>query len=430
MGKWLSQRYFPNKIKNLQQCAIKIQTFEYGPAVLRTMLIDGTYNVFGSDIDLIYSISNALNFRVDLRFMEEPGSFGLLFTNGTSTGAMKKVMTGEVDLIMGMYSLRELRTKFMSFTIPYGSNSMAIIIPPGFRKSTYELLLRPFENIVWYCFLGTCAFGIFVIIFVKFQSDHIKNFIFGNKVKHPLFNMIIILFEGEIVHLPKRNFSRFLLTSFILFCLIQRSLYQGSLFQFLQSQNRKKEISSIQEMVDNDFIFYMSEATEQSVRELNPYKNRKVISFGEFPAYRIKALHPEFKGGVLNPVIEIAYWNKLNQNISNIVCKEFVFKNEMVFYFQKGHYLVHEFSKKIEMLKEAGLTEWWLENHLESKRFFGKSLKTGPTKLKIHELLGVFEACAYCLIFAGIVLSFEILYMKLFKNHTIRKIFSMKIMTR
>lgn len=33
-----------------------------------------------------------------------PGSFGLLFTNGTSTGAMKKVMTGEVDLIMGMYS--------------------------------------------------------------------------------------------------------------------------------------------------------------------------------------------------------------------------------------------------------------------------------------------------------------------------------------
>lgn len=158
--------------------------------------------------------------------------------------------------------------------------------------------------------------------------------------------------------------------------------------------------------------------------------SRKVISFGEFPAYRIKALHPEFKGGVLNPVIEIAYWNKLNQNISNIVCKEFVFKNEMVFYFQKGHYLVHEFSKKIEMLKEAGLTEWWLENHLESKRFFGKSLKTGPTKLKIHELLGVFEACAYCLIFAGIVLSFEILYMKLFKNHTIRKIFSMKIMTR
>lgn len=278
MGKWLSQRYFPNKIKNLQQCAIKIQTFEYGPAVLRTMLIDGTYNVFGSDIDLIYSISNALNFRVDLRFMEEPGSFGLLFTNGTSTGAMKKVMTGEVDLIMGMYSLRELRTKFMSFTIPYGSNSMAIIIPPGFRKSTYELLLRPFENIVWYCFLGTCAFGIFVIIFVKFQSDHIKNFIFGNKVKHPLFNMIIILFEGEIVHLPKRNFSRFLLTSFILFCLIQRSLYQGSLFQFLQSQNRKKEISSIQEMVDNDFIFYMSEATEQSVRELNPYKKYVFVS--------------------------------------------------------------------------------------------------------------------------------------------------------
>lgn len=277
MGKWLSQGYFPNKIKNLQNCVIKIQTFEYGPAVLRTLLSDGTHSVFGSDIDLVYSIANSLNFWVDLRFMEQPGSFGLLFTNGTSTGAMQKVISGEVDLIMGMYSLRELRTKFMSYTIPYGSNSMAIIIPPGYRKSTYQLLLRPFENIVWYCFLSTCAFGIIVIIFVKFQSESIRNFIFGTKVKHPLFNMIIILFQGEIAHLPKRNFSRFILTSFILFCMIQRSLYQGSLFQFLQSQNRKKDISSIQEMVDNDFIFYMSEATEQSVRELNPYKKYVLI---------------------------------------------------------------------------------------------------------------------------------------------------------
>lgn len=272
LGKWLSRVYFPNKINNLKHCAVKIQTFEYGPAVLRTLLSNGTYNVFGSDIDLIYAIASALNFQIDLRFMDEPGSFGLIFTNGTSTGAMQKVMSGQVDLIMGMYSLRELRTKFMSFTKPYGSNSMAVIIPPGFRKSTYELLLGPFDNIVWYCFIGTCTFGIIVIILVKFQPDPIKNFIFGHKVKHPLFNMIIILFEGEIVHLPQRNFSRFLLTSFILFCLVQRSLYQGSLYQFLQSQNRYKEISSIEELVDKDFIFYMSEATEQAVRELHSYK--------------------------------------------------------------------------------------------------------------------------------------------------------------
>ncbi|CAO1381635.1 unnamed protein product [Diamesa serratosioi] len=426
LGQWLTREFFPNKIKNLQHCTIKIQTFEYGPAVLRTLLSNGTYNIFGSDIDLIYSIAESLNFRIDLRFMDEAGSFGLLFTNGTSTGAMNKVMTGEVDLIMGMYSLRELRTKFMSFTIPYGSNSMVIIIPPGFRKSTYQLLLGPFENIVWYCFLGTCAFGILVIVLVKFQSDPIKNFIFGYNVKNPLFNMLIILFEGEIVHLPKRNFSRFLLTSFILFCLIQRTLYQGSLYQFLQSQNRMKEVSSIQEMVDKDFIFYMSEATEQSVRELNPYKKRQVIGFGEFPAYREKALDPTFKGGVLNPAIEIAYWNKLNRNISNIVCKEVVFTNEMVFYFQKGHYLVHEFNEKIAIFKEAGLTEWWLANHLQSKLFTRKNLPTGPKTLTIQELLGVFEACAYCLNLAGFVLILELLYIKLFRNQSIKKILSIK----
>lgn len=137
-------------------------------------------------------------------------------------------------------------------------------------------------------------------------------------------------------------------------------------------------------------------------------------------------MDPEFKGDVLNPVIEIAYWNKLNRNMSNIMCNEFVFANEMVFYFQKGHYLVQEFNEKIEFLKEAGLTEWWLENHLETKRFSGKSLETGPTKLKVHELLGVFEACAYCFVLAGIVLAFELVFIKLHKNPTIKKILSIK----
>ena len=137
-------------------------------------------------------------------------------------------------------------------------------------------------------------------------------------------------------------------------------------------------------------------------------------------------MDPEFKGGVLTPVIEIAYWNKLNRNISNIVCKEFVFTNEMVFYFQKEHYLVHEFNEKIQKLKEAGLTEWWLANHLEPNQFSEKMLQTGPTKLKIQELIGVFEACAYCLIVAGIVLAFEILYKKLYINQTIKKILSIK----
>ena len=50
--------------------------------------------------------------------------------------------------------------------------------------------------------------------------------------------------------------------NFVLFCLVQRTLYQGSLFKFLQSDVRGKEIESLDEMVDKKYIFYMQSVSE------------------------------------------------------------------------------------------------------------------------------------------------------------------------
>lgn len=71
---------------------------------------------------------------------------------------------------------------------------------------------------------------------------------------------LIVIFGGSQTKLPTRNFSRFLLMSFLLFCLVQRNVYQGSLYIFLQSDGRHKEVQSIDEMVENGFDFYMYES--------------------------------------------------------------------------------------------------------------------------------------------------------------------------
>lgn len=44
---------------------------------------------------------------------------------------------------------------------------------------------------------------------------------------------------------------------FILFSIVKRTLYQGILFQFIQADDRNKEVQSIDELVSKDFKVFM-----------------------------------------------------------------------------------------------------------------------------------------------------------------------------
>lgn len=57
--------------------------------------------------------------------------------------------------------------------------------------------------------------------------------------------------------LPRRNFARFILALYLLFCLIIRTAYQGKQFEFLQKEIRPANVRSIDEMIQKDFTFYI-----------------------------------------------------------------------------------------------------------------------------------------------------------------------------
>lgn len=56
-----------------------------------------------------------------------------------------------------------------------------------------------------------------------------------------------------MIVLPGRNFSRYLLTLFILFCLVIRTAYQGKQFELLQKDIRPADVESIDEMIERNF---------------------------------------------------------------------------------------------------------------------------------------------------------------------------------
>lgn len=259
--------FFPKKFKNFHKCSLKAAVFQFAPAVMQYKSKNGSTHLEGADVELLNGLSDLMNFEIDFVFLAAPGSWGVLYENGTSTGAIKRVMENSVDLTVGLYSITYIRTRFMSSSESYHTLPMVLIIPPGAPFTKFEKLFQPFEATVWLCLIITFSLAILIIAVVQFQPKQvIKDYVIGRGVSRPYLNIIEIFFGGCAHGNPTINFTRVLLMIFILFCLVIRSLYQGSLFTFMQMDNRAKEVQSIDEMMAKGFDFYMYALWQEHTR--------------------------------------------------------------------------------------------------------------------------------------------------------------------
>ena len=269
-AQWKNKEFFPRKFNNLFNCSVKIATFENAPAVMQHPV---NKNIYGVDIDIMDNIAQLKNFSINLEFISDLDGRGYVLDNGTSTGATKKVIDGDAEMTIGLYAFTPARFKFMSGTKTYLQIPFVLMIPRGTILPPLVKLFYPFELNAWYSLLAVLLFGIVFILIIKYQSINVQNVVFGRNNKNPLFNMVIVVLGGSQTNLPTRNFPRILLMSFILFCLIQRSLYQGSLFEILQSERRTSIASTIDELIDDGFDFYIENNYKEHIIGIQRYYN-------------------------------------------------------------------------------------------------------------------------------------------------------------
>ena len=271
-GKWEFEEFYPKKFKNLFKCPVRVGAFDTTPAVIKKTMKNGSYSLDGYDIELLKEFSKIINFTIDMNFSAEPGSYGEIYENGSSTGTINKVMNNKVDVIIGNYYITESRLKFMSSSSSYYTNPLLLVIPSGAPVAPLAKLMRPFQTSGWVLLLGTLVIGIIVITVVSLQSPEIRILVFGRQIQNPFLNLVVGLVGGSQHVLPKRNFSRTLLMFFLLFCLIIRSLYLGGLFELLQTDQREPELATIDEIIEKDYTLYMHYGISKSVQAMKSFK--------------------------------------------------------------------------------------------------------------------------------------------------------------
>lgn len=134
------------------------------------------------------------------------------------------------------------------------------IIPHGELYTPLEKLILPFDNATWICFLVFFIAGVVVIKIINLMEKAVQHFFYGRNVNTPTLNLFRVFFGLSLPIIPRRNFARYILMTFILFCLIIRTAYQGKMFEFLQLDIRKPEVKSVSEMIEKNFTFYCYES--------------------------------------------------------------------------------------------------------------------------------------------------------------------------
>jgi hypothetical protein len=250
---------FPYKFQDLYGCEIRLVTFHRCPAVC-VEVEDNQVTATGFDIGIVDIIAESMNMKLKKEILMGPEQWGTVLRNGTTTGAISRIVNNQSDIAIGNFLLRSSRLKIMDSSFVYFSFPVVFAIPPGERLTAFEKLLRPFEFAVWMALVASLAIGMLVILFINVGAKHLRDFVYGTRIRHAVVNMMEVIFGQSQRRLPKRNFSRYLLMMFLLFCLVKRSIYQGRLFIFLQSDGRHKEVQTIDEMAAKDFDFYMFES--------------------------------------------------------------------------------------------------------------------------------------------------------------------------
>lgn len=258
---WKSNNFFPAKFKNLHNCQIKCGVFKLIPAIIVKHKSDGSPDLHGFDVDIFNELLHSIGARVN--YTVYPVSTGSIFPNGSGSGLLGHTIRGDVDASLRSYSLQLDRRKVLSETNSYFSDKLIMIMPPAMPLNPLLKFVRPLRTEVWAALGLIVIVASIVIVLTNYVPKTYYRMIIGKDMRDEFLNLLNGFIGSSQNTLPDKNFPRFLLMMFLLFCLVIRSLYLGALFGMLKTDIRSREFTSIGDFFEAKFHFYMYETLSE-----------------------------------------------------------------------------------------------------------------------------------------------------------------------
>jgi len=387
-GKFVKDLTLIKRFDNLNRCPVNAITFEDAVAVTKAILPDQSTTLRGHEINMIQTIAEMLNFTLKIRFREGAGQWGYIYKNGTCTLGFAELKDKKTDIMIGDMYLKLLRIKYFDSSIPFNNYPVFFVLSPEKKFSWFQKLLKPFDIIVWYLLLLTFCIGITVILIINLKFKYLRTFIFGKGISHPVINMIKIFVGQTLPILPKRNFARFILMMFMIFCFVIRGVYQGFLYKSLQSDGRRKGPQTVHELIDKEYKFIMSEPNLDFFKNYLPktYDKSKIKEDNEMNL-KVFAAYSD-RTATLASKFELLRYSMDHDNFPFKICQESFMTINIVMYYSKNFFLKSAIDEALRSILAHGFMDHWSKEFDRTGRWKCKDKR--PTVLTSEHLLGAF----------------------------------------
>ncbi|KAL7036911.1 hypothetical protein ACKWTF_008991 [Chironomus riparius] len=398
-GKFSKALKLTKRINNMNLCPITVTTFLDTVATMKKTFANGSSTLHGSDIHMIQTISKMLNFTLNLRFREGAQQNGVIYENGTLTRGFGDIKNGNTEILMGNLFLKESRAKHFGYSIPYMNYPVLVLLSPSPKLNMLEKLLSPFDTTVWILLLLTISFGIVVILIINVRFKCLKTIVYGSGINDPMTNLFQIFVGQPLVLLPKKNFARFILMMFLILTLVIRSVYQGSLYKFLQSDGTHKEPQTIMELLDQEYVFVVSVSNldimkkyQSKIKYITKPQDEMAYAYSDLDAF----IGGTEKRAVFTLKLELIYYGLNHDKFPYKICKEQYFTINIALFFNQNFYLQKAIDDAILRISAYGFMKHWLKEYDRTDRW--KYKDKNPAVMTFKHLSG-----AFCLLVIGIV---------------------------
>lgn len=251
LNRWLTKEFSIDRVDSLNGCnfVIDFASDSRGEAVKNALQLKG--KVESQFHFLTRKIFQALSSQLNFTLIPK-----------------KKDQFGKLNLaIIGFERNMEDGSNFRRLSRPFLYQDVFVGVPVGEKFNGFEKLVLPFDTATWFLTNLTFLLSFLTIFILKFTRESVRNFIIGAHVLTPSLNILIIFFGLSQIRMPGRNFARFITMLFIMYSLVIRVAWQGKMFEYLQKDLRKPEMQSIEQLRENNFVFYMDRRSSLFLKE-------------------------------------------------------------------------------------------------------------------------------------------------------------------
>jgi len=400
------------KFQNMNRCPITVTTYANNVAVFKRTLPDGSSFLHGYEYEMIQHIAETLNFTLDLVYREGKQEWGIVFENGTCTRGFEHLKDRKTDILLGDLFLKELRVKYFDPSAPYLNYPLLFVLSPQPKLNMFQKLLNPFDFIVWiFIFLILCV-GVAMILVINLKYKFMKSTVYGEGVNHPVTNLYTTFIGQSQTPLPRRNFARIILMTFLVFSLIIRSAYQGSLYKFLQSDGTQKEPQTIDEVIEKKYTFIIAKTNVDIAKDSYPkmYSASYIMEENDEVDLDVALKWFERTASFASRTTLMNY-SLTNDNFPYKICKEDFLTFNIVMFYNKNFFLKSAIDEAIQKMLVHGFMDHWIKEYDKTDKWRFTSIK--PTVMTFDHLSGSFSLLLIGCILSSLIFVLEILYFKL-----------------